>query len=73
MDNLQKQIDNLDVANAEHALARLGGVGTVEYYVLYSFISHVKRLQTKEKLPTLLKGKDEQQMRREAPPPDCQV
>jgi hypothetical protein len=71
VDNLQKQIDNLDVLNAEHALARLGGVGTVDYFVLYSFISHVKRLQSVQKIPALLKGKDEFKVCREAPPPDC--
>lgn len=58
MDNLQKQINILDVANAEHALARMGGVGSVDYYVLYSFIAHVKRLQSAQKIPALLKGKD---------------
>lgn len=58
MDNLQKQIDNLDVVNAEHALARLGGVGTVDYFVLYSFISHVKRLQSVQKQAALFKPKE---------------
>ena len=55
--DLQKQIDNLDVRNAEHALARLGGVGTVDYFVLYSLLSHVKRLQSVQKVPALLKEK----------------
>ncbi len=55
--DLQKEINKLDVVNAEHALARLGGVGTVDYYVLYSFLSHVKRLQAVQKVPALLKEK----------------
>lgn len=55
--DLQKQINNLDVVNAEHALARLGGVGTVDYFVLYSFISHVKRLQNVQKEAALFKPK----------------
>lgn len=53
--DLQKEINKLDTVNAEHALARLGGVGTVDYFVLYTFISHVKRLQVQQRVPALFR------------------
>jgi hypothetical protein len=60
--DLQKEINKLDVVNAEHALARIGGVGTVDYYVLYSLISHIKRLQKLEKVPMLFKEPGRQEI-----------
>lgn len=55
--DLQKEIDQLDCKNAERRLARLGGVGSVEYYTVYRFIQEVKKLQNKPKLAALLKEK----------------
>lgn len=54
--SLQNEIDKMDCAKAERALASIATKGSAQYYFLFNFIDHVRRLQTVSKLPALLKG-----------------
>lgn len=55
--DLQREINNLDCVTAQMALKKLGGEGRGEYYFLYSFIDHVKRIQSTKKEAALFKAK----------------
>ena len=54
--SLQRAVNKLDCEQAERSLAKIGTKGSVHYFIIWNFISHVKRLQEQEKIPVLLQA-----------------